>query len=326
MNPRRRFLAASILFTFAAGSRAQARTYRMALLSGSASSDQSVTGLLKPFFTRLEELGYHEGRNLTVERRFAEGRLERLPALAMELVALKPDVIVAFTTPPSLAAAKATTTIPIVFSSVSDPVGSGLVSSLARPGGNVTGISSQNSETHIKRLEVLREALPSASRVAVLHNPLNPAELAIVATLRQAAKSFQFEIQPMEARSRAELSAAFTALTAERSHVLYVVESQFSFAHRHPIIEFAGQARIPDMYGLTPFVEAGGLMSYSFDVKALNRSAANYVVKVLHGTSPAELPVEQPTTFELALNLGRAKALGLAFPPAVMLRADRLIE
>ena len=326
MTSRRRFLAAAVLLSVPAAAGAQTRTYRLALLSGSASSDPAVAPLLKAIFARLAELGYEEGRNLVVERRFAEGRLERLPGLAAELVALRPDVILATTSPPSLAAARATSTIPIVFTAVSDPVGIGLVKSLAQTDNNVTGASSQNSEIQSKRLQLVREVFPSASRVAVLYNPLNAAELPIVATLQEAARTLRFVLQPVQAKSGQELRAAFAKFEAERPDVLYVVESQFSFLHRGQIIESANRMRMPGVYGLSPFADAGGLMSYSFNLLDINRAAANYVDKIFRGAKPADLPVEQPTTFELVLNRRTAKALGIDLPLAVLVRADRVID
>lgn len=326
MTPRGRFLAAAVLLCFAARADAQERTYRLAILSGGGSSDPAGVPIWNAVFGRLAELGYREGRNLVVERRFAEGRLERLPALAAELVALKPDVIFASTTPPSLAAAKATSTIPIVFSAVSDPVGMGLVQSLARSGNNVTGASSQNAEIQSKRLQLLREVFPSASRVAVLYNPLNAAELPIVATLQEAAKTFGIALRLLGATSGQELPGVFETLQAERPDALYVIESQFTFLHRGRIIESAERIRMPGVYGLTQFADAGGLMSYSFNLLAVNRAAANYVDRILRGARPTDLPVEQPTSFELVLNLRAAKALGVSFPPGLLLRADRVIR
>lgn len=326
MTRRREFLAAAVLLCLGARAGAQGKSYRLGLLSGSSSADPAVARLLEATFGRLAELGYREGANLIVERRFAEGRLERLPALAAELVALQPDVILATTSPPSLAAARATSTIPIVFTAVSDPVGIGLVESLARTGNNVTGASSQNSEIQSKRLQLVREVFPSASRVAVLYNPLNAAELPILATLREAAQALRFVLQPVEARVEQDLLPAFTRLEAERPDVLYVVESQFTFLYRAQIIDSANRIRLPSVYGLSPFADSGGLMSYAFSILESNRAAANYIDRILRGAKPADLPVEQPTRFELVLNLRTAKAQGISFPPAVLLRADRVIE
>lgn len=277
-------------------------------------------------FGRLAELGYHEGRNLVVERRFAEGLVDRLPALAAELVALQPDVILAVTSPPSLAAARATSAIPIVFAAVSDPVGIGLVRSLAQTGNNVTGVSSQNSEIQSKRLQLVREVFPSASRVAVLYNPLNAAEPPIVATLQEAARTLGFALRLVEMKSEQDFPVAFKMLEVERPDVLYVIESQFTFFHRGRIIESANRMHLPGMYGLSQFADAGGLMSYSFSLLAVNRAAANYIDKILRGAKPADLPVEQPTSFELVLNLRTAAAQSISFPPTVLLRADRVIK
>jgi putative ABC transport system substrate-binding protein len=298
----------------------------LAILSGSGSSDPGGVPLWNAVFGRLAELGFHEGRNLVVERRFAEGLVERLPALAAEIVALQPDVILAITTPPSLAAARATSTIPIVFAAVSDPVGVGLVRSLARTGNNVTGASSQNSEIQSKRLQLVREIFPSASQVAVLYNPLNVAEPPIVATLQEAARTFGFVLRLVGAKSEQDLRAAFETLEAKRPDVLYVIESQFTFLHRGRIIESTNRMHLPGVYGLSQFADAGGLMSYSFSLLDVYRAAANYVDKILRGAKPADLPVGQPTTFELVLNLRTATAQGVVFPPNVLLRADRVVK
>ena len=323
---RRQFLVRSIALTLLAGIRveAQPRTYRMAYLA--AGSNAASAHLQKALFDRLEELGYREGRNLVVERRFAEGRLERLPELAAELVALKPDIFFVNATQATLAASKATSTIPIVFAGVADPVGSGIIKSLGRPGTNATGLSAQNIEIQGKRLQLLKEVFPSASRVAVLHNPLNAPSVPMVATLMEASKTLGLALRIVEAKSEQELGLVFKVLESERPDVLYVIESPFSFGHRARIVEFANGVRLPAVYGLQEFTEAGGLMSYSFSFIEQFRAAATFIDKILKGAKPSELPVQQPTRFELVLNLKTAKALGVKFPPAILLRADRVIE
>jgi putative ABC transport system substrate-binding protein len=323
---RRQFLVRSIALALLAGTRvaAQPRTYRIAYLSGGL--DAATAHLQKALFGRLEELGYREGRNLVVERRFADGRLERLPALAAELVALKPDLIFGAAAQATLVASKATSTIPIVFVGVSDPVGMGIVRSLGRPGTNATGLSAQNVEISAKRLQLLKEAFPSASRVAVLSNPLNAADLLRLTTLMEASKTLGLELRVIGANSDQELGSAFKALELERPDVLYVIESPLTFGHRARIVEFANGLRLPAVYGLGEFAEAGGLMSYSFIFIEHFRAAATFIDKILKGAKPADLPVEQPTRFELVINLKTAKALGVKFPQSILLRADRVIE
>ena len=302
----------------------QTRTYRLATLSGG--SDSSAPHLVKALFARLGELGYWEGKNLSVERRYAEGRLERLPELAAQLVALRPDVIFAITSPPALAASGATRTIPIVFTAVSNPVGLGIVKSLARPGTNATGVSSQNSELQGKRLQLLKEVLPGARQVAVLYNPLNTAETAIVASLAAPAKAFGLALRVIETKSGEDYGPAFDALDADRPDALYVIEGAFSFQHRVRIVELANRKRIPGVYGVAEMVDAGGLLSYNMSLLNQYRAAAPYIDKILRGARPADLPVAQPMVFEMIVNLKTAKLLGLTLPPSILLRADRVIE
>jgi len=323
---RRQFLSRSIALVMLAATRAQAqpRTYRIAYLAGS--TDAATAHLQKVLFGKLEELGYREGRNLVVERRFADGRLERLPALAAELVALKPDIFFAAASQATLAASKATSTIPIVFVAVSDPVGMGIVKSLGRPGTNATGLSAQNVEIHSKRLQLVKEVFPSASRVAVLYNPLNAPSEPMLAMLKEASKTLGLVLRVIEAKSEQELASAFKTLESGRPDVLYVLESPFTFSHRMRIVEFTNSQHLPAVYGLTEFAEVGGLLTYSFNLLEHYRGAAAFIDKILKGAKPSELPVEQPTRFELVLNLKTAKALGVKFPPAILVRADRVIE
>lgn len=323
---RRQFLVRSLVLALLAGARveAQPRTYRMAYLV--ASSNATTAHLQKVLFGRLEELSYREGRNLAVERRFAEGRLERLPALAAELVALKPDVIFAGASQTALAASQATSTIPIVFVGVPDPVGMGIVKSLGRPATNATGLSAQSIEIHSKRLQLLKEVFPPATRVAVLQNPLNAPSVPILATLKEASKTLGLALRVIETRSEQDFAPAFKLLEAERPDVLYVIESPLTFVHRTRVVEFANGVHLPAMYGFPEFAEAGGLMSYSFSLIEHYRGAATFIDKILKGAKPAELPVEQPTRFELVLNLKTAKALGVKFPLTILFRADRVIE
>lgn len=320
---RRQFLIRSIGLALLAGARveAQSRTYRIGSLV--MTSAAAVTGRGKVIVDRLEELGYREGKNLVVERRYAEARPERLPALAAELVALKPDVILASSPPAALAVAKATSTIPIVFTNVPDPVGIGLVKSLSRPGTNVTGISTLSVDLHGKRLQLIKEVFPSAAQLAVLHSQDQVSTLAI---LKEVSKSVGLALRLVDAKAGEDFVAAFKAMESARPDVLYVLDTSLNFLHRARIVELANSARLPAVYGLGEYVEAGGLMSYAFSLTEHLRSAANCVDKILKGANPAQIPIEQATRFELVLNLKTAKAQGVKFPPAILLRADRVIE
>jgi putative ABC transport system substrate-binding protein len=254
-------------------------------------------------------------------------RFDRLPDLAAELVRLKVDIIVAAPTPAAVAAKNATGTIPIVMTVVGDPVGIGLIASLARPGGNVTGLSySVGVETFGKGLELLKAALPKVRRMAILSNPGNPSHVLAIRDLKVAAGSLGVQLQFLEARGPNEFDGAFAAMAKERVGALLVVaDSVFNF-HRARLTDLAARSRLPTMYGIRENVEAGGLMSYGASVPDLYRRAAGYVDKILKGAKPADLPVEQPTKFELVINLKTAKALGLTIPQSLLLRADQVIE
>jgi putative ABC transport system substrate-binding protein len=280
----------------------------------------------RTLFAALAERGYRERDNLVVERRFAEGRLDRLPALAAELVALKPDILFATGSQATLEASKATRTIPIVFVAVSDPVGMGIIKALRQPGTNATGLTNQAEEFYIKLLQLLKEAFPSASRVAVLHDPTNLPLVQMLPALRQAAATLALNLRVVEAGSPEDLTAAFKVLKSERPDVLYVLGTAFFFSQRRRIVELVNGQHHVAVYGLNEFADAGGLISYSFSLIEQYRSAAVFIDKILRGANPAELPVEQPTRFELVLNLKTAKAQGVTFPSAVLLRADRVID
>jgi putative ABC transport system substrate-binding protein len=277
----------------------------------------------------LRDLGYVEGRNVVIEYRDAEGKPERLPALAAELVALKVDIIVAPNTVGALAAKQATRTLPIVFATAGDPVTSGLVTSLARPGGNVTGLSILAPELVGKCLEQLTQAVPAVSRVAVLWEPgavgermdrgmLNAAEV--------AGRALGVRLQFVEARSPADFDRAFSDMTRARAGALTVLGSTMFGTERRRLVALAAKNRLPAVYPWREFVDAGGLMAYGTHVADLYRRAATYVDKILKGAKPADLPVEQPTKFELVINLKTAKALGLTIPQSLLLRADELIQ
>jgi len=274
----------------------------------------------------LLDLGYVDGRNLSMEWRWSEGKPDRFPALAMELVALRPDVIVASGTQAVRAAMEATSAIPIVMTTSSYPEKIGLVKSLSRPGGNVTGLSNVGPELSGKKLELLKEIAPKVSRVAVFWNPASTVEPLALQELLTAARAVSVEIQSVEVRSPDDFSAAFAAVSSSRVHALLAFGNPINFRGRQLISDFALRNRLPSIYDERLFVDAGGLMSYAPSFIDSFRRAATYVDKILKGTKPADLPVEQPTKFELVINLKTAKALGLTIPPSVLGRADQIIE
>ena len=274
----------------------------------------------------LRELGYVDGQNVTIEWRWSEGRPDRFPGLATEVVALKPDVIVASGTQAIRAAKRATSAIPIVMTTSSYPDKIGLVNSLSRPGGNVTGLSNVGPELSGKKLELLKEIAPKASRVAVLFNPASDVEPLAVRELSAAAPAVGVEIQSVEVRSPDDFSAAFAALSPSRIDALLALGNPINFRGRQLIADFALKNRLPSIYDERLFVEAGGLISYAPSFTDSFRRAATYVDKILKGQQPADLPVEQPTKFDLVINLKTAKALGLTIPPSLLLRADHVIE
>lgn len=293
----------------------------------SPSSPSTAAPNLHAFRQGLAELGYAEGKNVVFEVRYASGNLDRLPALAAELAGLKVDVIlVAGGTVPALAAKEASTTIPIVMTYVGDPIARGLVVSLARPGGNITGLTSISPDLAGKRLELLKETIPSLSRVGVLWNPASQGSTANFKETEVVARSFRLKLQSLEARSPAELERAFKTAIMERAHALIVVESVLIGTHRSRIVEFATNSRLPTMFAQGIGVAAGGLMHYGPNFPDLHRRAATYVDKILKGSKPADLPVEQPTKFEFVINLKTAKQIGLTIPPNVLARADKVIR
>ena len=274
----------------------------------------------------LRALGWIEGKNIVFERRYAENRVERLPELAAELVRLNVDVIVGIGTLAPLAAKRATTTIPIVMTAAGDPLGSGLVASLARPGGNVTGMSLMAPDLGGKRLELLKELLPRLARVAVLWNAANPYAAIVFKETQAAGRTLGIEVQSLEVRSPNDFDGAFEAARKQRPNALITVEDPLTFNYQKRIADFAVANQLPSLHGLREFVVAGGLMSYGANAADLFRRAASYVDKILKGAKPADLPVQQPTTFELVINAKTAKALGLEIPPTLLARADEVIE
>jgi putative ABC transport system substrate-binding protein len=285
--------------------------------------------LPEAFRQGLRDLGYVEGRSVVIEYREAEGKFERLPALAAELVALKVDVIVAAVILAALAAKQATRTIPIVFAAVADAVGSGLVTSLARPGGNVTGLSALGPALVGKCLELLKQAVPGVSRVAVLWQPRAQGERTERDMLKEAevaARALGVRLQFVEARGPEDFDRAFSEMTRARAAALNVLPSSMFFGERRRLVDLAAKNQLPAVYLSREFVDAGGLMAYGPNVADLYRRAATYVDKILKGTKPADLPVEQPTKFELVINLKTAKTLGLTIPPSLLGRADQVIQ
>jgi putative ABC transport system substrate-binding protein len=326
---RRTFLCGLALGTLALPLAAEAqqagKVYRIGYLG--TSSPSLEPHYVEAFRQKLRDLGYIEGQNSVIEYRWAEGQDDRLPGLAAELVRLKADVIVTTGTPGTLAAKQATKTIPIVMASSGNPVQSGLVASLNRPGGNVTGLSIFAPELEGKRLELLKEAVPRLSRVALLWNPANPALTVIFQETQIAAQALRLTLQPVvEVRRVTDFENAFSTIAGARPQALVVLVDRLLLAHRRRIVDFAANSRLPAMYGYRDYVDAGGLMSYAPSNIDLFRGAAIYVDKILKGANPANLPVQQPAKFELVINLKAAKALGLTIPPSLRLRADEVIQ
>ena len=292
-------------------------------LGGGAPTSQRTW--VEAFLRRLHELGWTEGRTIAIEYRWANGRSDSLPEIAAEFVRLKVALIYAVGTESALAAKQATSVIPIVFPVTGDPVGTGLVASLARPGGNVTGLSNFAVDLAAKRLEILRDVFPSLSRLAILANAAYSGGMLEVSQIRAAARTLGIDIIPLEFRRAEDIARAFDAIKG-RAEVLYVVGDPLANTQRMRINTFALADRLPTMYVQREFVETGGLMSYGPNYPDLNRRAADYVDKILRGTKPADLPVEQPTKFDLVINQISAKALGLEVPPTLLARADEVIE
>ena len=303
----------------------QAKAARVGWLSpGSRSSDEKF---LASFIEGLGESGWTIERNVVLEPRWAEGNFERLAELALELARLKVDVIVASVTQASLAAKRATATIPIIMVGVGDPVGSGLVESLARPGGNITGPSSMLAEASRKQLALLKETIPGASQVAVLWNPANPVwQAAALKETQAAAQTMGLRLQLVGARGPDELDAAFVAMSSEHAEALFVPADIIFVRHTQRFAELTAKHRLPAMFGFREHVDAGGLMSYAADFRVMFRRAASFVDRILKGAKPGDLPVEQPTKFELVINLKTAQALGIKVPNSVLQLADELIQ
>jgi putative ABC transport system substrate-binding protein len=328
---RRTFLAGAVALLAAPLAAEAQQTTRIARIGWLGGSPARGTHLREAFLQALRDLGYVEGRNLVMEYRYAEANVERFPALAAELAALKVDVIFASAgSTGALAAKQATRTIPIVFVGGPDPVAGGLVASVARPGGNVTGLSSLFSlELVTKCMELLKQAVPRVRRVAVLWAPADTAEQQAKTTLEAAevaARALGVRLHVVEARGPGDFDRAFSEMARARADALVVLGGRMFFEERRRLVDLAARSRLPAVYSLRESADAGGLMSYGANLKDLYRRAATYVDKILKGANPGDLPIEQASTFELVINLKTAKALGLTIPPSVLARADQVIE
>jgi ABC-type uncharacterized transport system substrate-binding protein len=304
----------------------QAQLTEKAYTVGILSAGEVTPPLNMAFVDALRELGWIEGKNVVFERRYAENRLEQLPELAADLVRLKVDVIAAAGTLAPLAAKRATTTIPIVMTAAGDPLGSGLVASLARPGGNVTGMSLMAPDLGGKRLELLKKVLPQLTRVAILWNAANPYSALVFKETQSAAHTLGIEVQSLEVRGPDDFNDAFKATRRQHLGALITIEDPLTVSHRKRIVDFASAQQLPSLHGVREFVAVGGLISYGASLADLFRRAAYFVDKIFKGAKPGDMPVQQPTKFEFVINLKTAKTLGLQFPPNLLALADEVIE
>jgi ABC-type uncharacterized transport system substrate-binding protein len=319
------WLLATVLLATVSLAHAQQQT-KLSKIGWLAVRPASAAFAIESFQREFSKLGYVDGKNIVFEYRYAEGNLDRLPALADELVRLKVDVIIAPNTPAAIAAKNATKTIPIVFIDVTDPIAAGLVDSLARPGGNITGFTTITSMLAGKRLELLKETIPKLSRVAVLWNPQDSSSVRNWKESQLPAKELGLQLHSMEVSSADKYEAAFKEATNARSGALAWMSSPLGSVNQRLTVELADKYRLPAIYIRRAVVESGGLMSYGIDQDDSFRRAAVFVDKILKGTKPAEIPVEQPTKFELAINLKTAKRIGLTIPPNVLARANKVIR
>jgi putative ABC transport system substrate-binding protein len=329
MKPRAVVLSVLLVFAFLAApvpspSQQPGKVYRIGYLGNS--SPALERDHVDAFRQGLRDLGYAEGQNLLIEFRWAEGRYERFPEFVAELVRLKVDVILTAGTPGALAAKQATQTTPIVMAVSGDAVGTGLVRSLARPGGNLTGLTRMTRDLDGKRLELLKEIVPRLSRVAILLNPANPISALGWKEALAPAEALHLKLESVEVKAAEEFDAALEAIARQRPGAIFIIADQFLLASRAQIVDFAGRRSLPAMYPNREFVDAGGLISYAANDPAMFRHAASYVDKILKGAKPGDLPIEQPMQFELVINLKTAKALGLTIPQSVLIRADEVIR
>jgi ABC-type uncharacterized transport system substrate-binding protein len=325
---RREFITllggAAAAWPLAARAQQAGRIPRVGFLGNSTAALEA--NLVGPFREGLREHGYEEGRNIALEFRWAEGKYERFPALVAELIAANVDVLVTAGTPATLAVKNATTTLPLVMIAVGDPVGTGIIPSLARPGGNITGLSSIAPDLEGKRLELLREVVPRLARVAFFLNPANAFHAASVQQARAAAQALNINLIAHEVRKSEDLDPAFAAIVEEKPDALLILADRVFLHNRERMMSFAAQHRLPSVNAYRELVEAGGMMSYGPSYEDMHRRAAAYVDKILKGAKPGDLPVEQPTKFTLIVNVKTTMALGLEVPPTLLARADEVIE
>ena len=330
MNKRRKLIvalgASALAAPFASYAQQQGKVWRVGFLSQRARPDSLESGVFGAFRRGMRELGYVEGKNLEIEWRFADNRFQQLPDLAAELVRLRVDVIVSAGTAATGAAQKATATIPLVIATAPDPVGSGFVASLARPGGNITGLSNLGTDISPKHLEMLLSLVPKLSRVAILVNPANSSHAITLKNVQAAAQRSKVRILPVEARTVPEIEQAFSAMVREKVGAVIVARDGLFSQQERQIAELAAKNRLPTISGHREYVEAGGLISYGQNNADNYRRAATFVDKIFKGAKPADLPVEQPTIFELFINGKTAKALGLKIPQSLLITAEKVIE
>jgi putative tryptophan/tyrosine transport system substrate-binding protein len=329
MNRRDAVIALLALGTspFAAFAQQAGKVWRIGFLAARSRSTPSNPDVYYDAFVQgMRELGYIEGKNIVIEWRFADQKYERLPELAAELVRLNPEVIVTHATPATKALQRATTIIPIVFAAIGNPQGSGIVASLARPGGNITGMSLMDLDVSPKHLELLKTMVPALSRAAVIANPNVANHVNILKSVQDSAQALGVKILPVRAGTPEEIERGFAAMRRERADGVIILADSFLIGQRRQIIGLVARIRLPSMYYYREDVQAGGLMSYGQNTADLYRRAATYVDKILNGAKPSELPIEQPTTIHLAINQRTAKALGLTIPQDLLLRADELIQ
>ncbi len=330
MNNRRKLLvalgASALVAPLSSIGQQQGKVWRIGFLYLLSRQSAVDAGRNREFLEGMRELGYVEGKNLEIEWRFADGKSQRLPGFAAELIQLKVDIIVTAGTAATSAVQKVTTTIPIVMADASNPVGSGFVKSLAHPGGNITGLSSISTDLSPKQLEMLQSMVPKLSRVAVMVNPGNSAHIATLKNVRAAAQRAGIKIVPVEARTPQEIENAFSVMARENAGAVIVASDSLFFQLQRQIAQLAAKNRLPSISTRRDYVEAGLLMSYGQHVEDNFRRAATYVAKIFKGAKPGDLPVEQPSTFELFINGKTAKALGLAIPQSLLISADKVIE
>jgi putative ABC transport system substrate-binding protein len=330
MNKRRKLIVAlgagALAAPFVSFAQTKGKVWRIGFLTGRDRPESLDSSGFGVFLRGMRELGYFEEKNLKIEWRFADGRYESLPGMAAELVRLKVDMIFATGTPAIGAAQKSTTTIPIVMVDIADPVGAGFVKSLANPGGNITGLSNLNVDISPKLLEMLISMVPKLSRVAVLVNPANPSTALVLKSVQAAAQRVKVMVQPVEAQTPQEIEKAFSAMARGKAGAVIVPREALFLQQMRLIAELAAKNRLPCISMLLEYVEAGGLMGYGSSATDIYRRAATYVDKILKGARPGDLPVEQPTKFELIINRRTAKALGLKIPQSLLISADKVIE